>query len=69
MKELNWCTTSLAEQRKCAVLAAGGITTGVLPTINCNEPRESVLDCLSDIRNEAADLMAIDSNFGYLARK
>lgn len=69
VSELRWCTTSRDERQKCEVMAAGGVTTGTLPTIVCNEPRESVLDCLADIRDERADLMAIDSNFGFLARQ
>lgn len=69
VSELRWCTTSRDEMDKCKVLSAGGVTTGALPTIECLEPRESVLDCLRDIRGGAADLMAIDSNYGYLARK
>lgn len=69
VRELKWCTTSRDERDKCQVVAAGGITTGVLPTIECLEPRVNVLECLKDIQSEDADLMAIDSNYGYLARK
>ena len=70
VSELRWCTTSRDEREKCHVLAAGGVTTGALPTIECLEPREGgVLECLLDIQSGEADLMAIDTNYGYLARK
>lgn len=69
VSELKWCTTSTEEREKCTVLSAGGITTGALPSIECVEPRATVLDCMRDIRAGSADLMAIDSNYGYLARK
>lgn len=69
VRELNWCTTSRDEVDKCKVMSAGGITTGTLPTISCEQSRENVLQCLNAIRSGEADLMAIDSNYGYLARK
>lgn len=70
VSELRWCYTSRDERSKCQVISAGGISTGALPTIQCeDEPRESVLHCLRDIQAGSADLMAIDSNYGYLARK
>lgn len=63
-----WCTTSLDEKEKCEVIRAGGITTGVYPIIECKEPATSVVSCLADVSAGRADLMGIDSNFGFLAR-
>lgn len=67
--DFRWCTTSTDERRKCETIRAGGISAGILPSIVCNEPRDSVFECMNDIRGDVADFMGIDSNFGYLARK
>ncbi|XP_037032135.1 transferrin-like [Bradysia coprophila] len=63
-----WCTSSLEENEKCEVIRAGGVTSGVYPIIECKEPATSVVSCLGDVSAGRADLMGIDSNFGFLAR-
>uniref|UniRef100_A0A1L8DJ83 Putative transferrin n=2 Tax=Nyssomyia neivai TaxID=330878 RepID=A0A1L8DJ83_9DIPT len=63
-----WCTTSADEFDKCQVIAAGGLTSGILPTIECRSPRSNAVACLNDISTNASDFMGIDSNFGFLAR-
>lgn len=65
----NWCTTSPEEREKCNVLKAVGITTGILPAIECPVSKANVVTCLSDISAKRADFMGIDSNYGYLARQ
>lgn len=64
-----WCTSSLEENEKCEVIRAGGITTGVYPLIECKEPSPNVVSCLADVSAGRADMTAIDSNFGFLARQ
>ncbi|GAB0090184.1 Transferrin [Sergentomyia squamirostris] len=64
-----WCTTSTDEYEKCRVVSAGGLTAGVLPTIECREPRPNVVACLNDIASKGSDMMGIDSNYGFLARQ
>ncbi|XP_059607421.1 transferrin-like [Phlebotomus argentipes] len=63
-----WCTTSADEYEKCLVISAGGLTSGVLPTIECRAPRSNPVACLNDINTNGSDFMGIDSNFGFLAR-
>lgn len=66
--KITWCTTSIEENNKCQVLRAGGITTGVQPIIECKSPSNGVIQCLDDISKDKADIMGIDSNYGYIAR-
>ena len=65
---VNWCTTSHDEYDKCALVREAGITIGTLPLVNCYGPMANTVSCLSEISNDRADFMGIDSNFGYLAR-
>uniref|UniRef100_A0A1B0DLF5 Transferrin-like domain-containing protein n=1 Tax=Phlebotomus papatasi TaxID=29031 RepID=A0A1B0DLF5_PHLPP len=64
----SWCTTSADEYDKCKVISAGGLTSGVLPTVECRNPRSNVVECLRDISTNGSDFMGIDSNYGFLAR-
>uniref|UniRef100_A0A182QXI1 Transferrin-like domain-containing protein n=1 Tax=Anopheles farauti TaxID=69004 RepID=A0A182QXI1_9DIPT len=64
-----WCTTSIEEQDKCKVLASAGLTSGVYPLLECNNPTTSRISCLREISSERADFAGIDSNYGYLARQ
>ncbi|EAA12967.4 AGAP011453-PA [Anopheles gambiae str. PEST] len=64
-----WCTTSLEEQDKCDVLAKAGLTSGVYPLLQCNNPTTNRINCLREISADRADFAGIDSNYGYLARQ
>uniref|UniRef100_A0A7G3B0J1 Putative transferrin n=1 Tax=Lutzomyia longipalpis TaxID=7200 RepID=A0A7G3B0J1_LUTLO len=64
-----WCTTSADEYEKCRVISAGGLTSGILPTIECRSPRSNAVACLNDISTNGSDFMGIDSNYGFLARQ
>lgn len=64
-----WCTTSVEEQDKCKVLANAGLTAGVYPLLECNNPTTNRISCLREIASERADFAGIDSNYGYLARQ
>ncbi|XP_053668730.1 transferrin-like [Anopheles marshallii] len=64
-----WCTTSLEERDKCDVLAKAGLTAGVYPLLQCNNPTTNRINCLREISAERADFAGIDSNYGYLARQ
>lgn len=63
-----WCTHSYEEKDKCDVLRAVALSTGIKPIFECNEPRTDTVSCISDVSTGKADLLGIDSNFGYLAR-
>lgn len=64
-----WCTHSYDEKDKCDVLRTVALTTGIRPIFDCNEPRTDSVSCISDVSSGKADLLGIDSNFGYLARQ
>lgn len=63
-----WCTISEAEQTKCNWVRAAAHTLGIQPFIACQQ-RNTVLDCLSDTKDDQTDFIAIPSNYGYLARQ
>lgn len=64
-----WCTTSIEEKDKCEVVRAGGITTGVYPTIECRSPASSIVTCLDHVNKGRADFVGVDSNYGFIARQ
>ncbi|XP_053679397.1 transferrin-like [Anopheles nili] len=64
-----WCTTSPEEWDKCDVLAKAGLTSGVYPLLECNNPTTNRISCLREIAAGRADFAGIDSNYGYLARQ
>lgn len=66
---IKWCTHSYEEKEKCEVIRTAALTTGIIPTITCNDPRSDTVSCLSDVSSGKADFVGVDSNFGYLARK
>ena len=66
---VKWCTKSDAEKLKCDVLRTAAMTTGIYPIIECREPRSDSVSCISDVSSGKADLVGIDSNYGYLARQ
>lgn len=68
-KTVTWCTKSLEEKDKCEVIRTAGFTTGVYPTILCQEPVMGTLGCLREVREGRADFAVIDSNYGYIARR
>ncbi|KAJ8705794.1 hypothetical protein PYW08_012840 [Mythimna loreyi] len=63
-----WCTVSTLEQNKCNWIRAAAHTLGIQPTISCLQ-RNTVLDCLSDTKDDQTDFISIPSNYGYLARQ
>lgn len=64
---MKWCTISDQEQEKCKWLARTALYAGISPEIACI-PGNNIYDCLKKIKENNADIMAIDSNYGYLAR-
>lgn len=42
---------------------------GVYPILECSPPRTDAVSCLSDVSSGKADLVGIDSNYGFLARQ
>ncbi|KAM3956833.1 transferrin [Aphomia sociella] len=65
---LRWCTVSVAENNKCTWAAAAAYTLGIQPTINC-ERRNTIFQCLDDIKEKRVDFIAVDSHYGFLARQ
>ncbi|XP_055312827.1 transferrin-like [Sitodiplosis mosellana] len=65
----NWCTKSIEEKEKCDVLHTAGVTTGIFPLIECNEPvAGGAISCLEEVNEGRADFTGIDSSLGYIAR-
>lgn len=64
-----WCTTSRKEQEKCEILSYAGLTTGVLPLVECKNNGDNDVACLREIQAKRSDFTGIDSNHGYIARK
>ncbi|CAH0698429.1 unnamed protein product [Spodoptera exigua] len=68
MPARRWCTISEAEMNKCSWVRAAAHTLGIQPAITCQR-RNTILDCLSDVKAEQVDFLAIPSTYGYLARQ
>lgn len=67
---ITWCTKSLEEKDKCEVIRAAGLTAGVYPLIECQDPVVfGTLGCLKAVDEGKADFTVIDSNYGYIARR
>lgn len=64
-----WCTHSYEEKEKCDVLAAVALTLGIKPIFQCANTRSDTVSCISDVSSGKADLVGIDSNYGFLARQ
>lgn len=67
--QAKWCTKSFEEKEKCDLLQTAGVTTGIQPIIECNNPVGGALNCLKEVNEERADFTSIDSNLGYIARQ
>ncbi|KAG5669349.1 hypothetical protein PVAND_017237 [Polypedilum vanderplanki] len=65
---VTWCTHSYEEKEKCDVLKTVALTLGILPLIECSNPRSDSVSCINDVSSGKADMLGIDSNFGFLAR-
>lgn len=66
---ITWCTKSLEEKDKCEVIRAAGLTAGVYPSVECQEPVMGTLGCLKEVHDGRADFTVIDSNYGFIARE
>ncbi|XP_043276631.1 transferrin-like [Venturia canescens] len=68
-KKIRWCTVNQAETNKCNWIAMEAILgLDLAPNIECIMA-PSTLECLRNIANNEADIITIDSNYGYIARK
>lgn len=65
---MRWCTIGEKEQQKCEWVSKASMIAGVEPQISCIVGT-NIYDCLNKIQTKNADVIAIDSNYGYLARK
>lgn len=66
--DIRWCTVNEPERIKCQWVAKEAQLLGIQPRILC-ELKDSTFDCLLNISKSEADIMTIDSNYGYLARR
>ncbi|XP_018395848.1 PREDICTED: transferrin-like [Cyphomyrmex costatus] len=67
-KHIRWCTIGDPETNKCKWVAKAAKALGVAPSISCIKSN-STFQCFRDIEENRTDIMVIDSNYGYLARK
>lgn len=51
------------------MLREAGVTTGILPLIECHSPVAGTVACMKEVSEGRADFTGIDSNYGYIARK
>ncbi|XP_046817417.1 transferrin-like [Vespa crabro] len=65
---IRWCTISILERAKCEWIAKEAIALGIEPKISCWQTN-STFECFRDIADNKADIITIDSNYGYIARK
>ncbi|XP_050559441.1 transferrin-like [Spodoptera frugiperda] len=68
MPARRWCTISAEEDTKCNWVRSAAHVLGIQPAITCLR-RNTILDCLSDIKAEQVDFLAIPTTYGYLARQ
>ncbi|XP_072758245.1 transferrin-like [Anoplolepis gracilipes] len=64
---IRWCTIGDLETNKCTWVAKAARALGVEPSISCIKSN-STFECFRDIAEDRADIITIDSNYGYLAR-
>jgi hypothetical protein len=64
---IRWCTITDMETNKCKWVARAAMALGVAPKISCLKS-ESTFQCFRDIAENRADIIAIDSNYGHMAR-
>ncbi|XP_034952143.1 transferrin-like [Chelonus insularis] len=67
-KSIRWCTINKAEMNKCNWVMKEAELLGIEPKFTC-EITNSTFECLQYISKNQSDIMAIDSNYGYLARR
>lgn len=65
---MKWCTINDLDYEKCSWLSVAMELQGVKPRINCIEEK-SVTSCLEKIKEDEADVMVLDSHYGFMARK
>lgn len=66
-KPIRWCTIGDLETNKCRWVAKAARALDVQPNISCIKSN-STFECFRDIAEDRADIITIDSNYGYLAR-
>ncbi|XP_023245728.1 myrosinase 1-like [Copidosoma floridanum] len=64
---IRWCTVNKQELIKCNWTAAAARSLGIQPDISCMMAL-SPFECFDWIANNDTDIMAVDSNYGLLAR-
>nr|XP_012214970.1 PREDICTED: transferrin-like [Linepithema humile] len=66
-RTIRWCTISDLETNKCVWVSKAATALGVSPRISCVKAN-STFQCFHEIANDRADIIAIDSNYGMVAR-
>lgn len=65
---MKWCTFSAEEKQKCQWLAQAALNRGIQPVVACVESSDQ-LECIDDVQNKKADLLTIDANYGFVAKR
>lgn len=65
---MKWCTTSPEEKQKCLWLSQAALNRGIQPVVKCVESTNQ-LECINDVKNNKADLLTIDANYGFIAKR
>lgn len=66
-RDIRWCTINDLETEKCKWMSRAAMALGVEPKISCVQTN-STFQCFREISEQRADIIVIDSNYGYLAR-
>ncbi|EFN77822.1 Transferrin [Harpegnathos saltator] len=67
-RTIRWCTVGDLDTNKCRWVARAMMALGIEPRISCVQSN-TVFECLRKISEQQADIITIDSNYGYVARK
>lgn len=65
---MKWCTISPEEKQKCLWLSQAALNRGIQPVVKCVES-SSQLECINDVKNNKADLLTVDANYGFIAKR
>lgn len=65
---MKWCTVSAEEKQKCLWLSQAALNRAIQPVVKCVES-VSQLECINNVRNNKADLLTIDANYGFIGKR
>lgn len=56
------------EQEKCKWLLQAAVNRGIQPVVQCVQSIDK-LGCLEDIENGKADVVTVEAEYGYVAKR